>query len=108
MLTRQKMIHGLAGAPLETLDHVSARLRAGASTGPVYEQERARIRESRDGDGGRSLLEQAGVSATFADGEADPGVVMGGINEVEQAVADFIKALGKHRHPARERAQTQR
>ena len=52
----------------------------------------------------KALLERAGVSATLADGVADPGVVMATAAKADQAVADFIKALGKHRHPERELA----
>jgi catalase len=56
----------------------------------------------------KALLEQAGVSATLANGEADPGVVMGGGAKAGRSVADFIAALGKHRHPERELALAKR
>jgi len=44
----------------------------------------------------------AGVSATLANGDADPGIVMGAAAKADHAVADFITALGRHRHPERE------
>jgi catalase len=54
------------------------------------------------------LLERAGVAAALADGEADPGVVMAGAAKAGHRVADFIAALGKHRHPERELALAKR
>jgi len=33
------------------------------------------------------------------DGDADPGIVMGAAAKADHAVADFITALGRHRHP---------
>ena len=56
----------------------------------------------------KTLLEQAGASATLADGEADPGIVIGGAAKADHAVADFIAASGKHRHPERELALAKR
>ncbi|MGS5087887.1 catalase [Hydrogenophaga sp. A37] len=50
----------------------------------------------------KALLKQAGVVPTLASGEADPGIVVGTAAKAERAVAAFITALGKHRHPARE------
>jgi catalase len=50
----------------------------------------------------KALIEQAGVSVTLASGEADPGIVMGTAAKAGTAVAEFIAALGKHRHPERE------
>ena len=50
----------------------------------------------------KGLIEQAGVSPTLASGEADPGMVIGAAAKAAPAVADFITALGKHRHPERE------
>jgi len=50
----------------------------------------------------KALLDRAGVAATLASGEADPGIVMGAAAKADRAVADFITALGKHRHPERE------
>jgi catalase len=50
----------------------------------------------------KALIAQAGVSPTLASGEADPGIVIGAAAKAGSAVADFITALGKHRHPERE------
>ena len=50
----------------------------------------------------KALLEQAGASPTLASGDADPGIVIGTAAKADRAVADFITALGKHRHPERE------
>jgi catalase len=50
----------------------------------------------------QALLERAGVAAKLANGEPDPGIVLGGGAKAERALADFVTALGKHRHPERE------
>ena len=50
--------------------------------------------------GSRTLLDSQGVRAKLPDGSADSGVLM--FDEVKQAIAPFIKAVGMHRHPARE------
>ncbi|NWF45562.1 catalase [Hydrogenophaga sp. D2P1] len=50
----------------------------------------------------KALIEQAGASPTLASGEADPGMVIGAAAKTAPAVADFITALGRHRHPERE------
>jgi catalase len=50
----------------------------------------------------KSLIEQAGVSAALASGEADPGILTGTAAKAEHAAAAFIAALGRHRHPERE------
>ncbi|MBT3068923.1 catalase [Rhodoferax sp. U11-2br] len=49
-----------------------------------------------------TLIERAGISATLASGDADPGIVMPLKVKADQAVVDFITALGRHRHPERE------
>ena len=48
----------------------------------------------------RSLLENQGVRANLPDGSADSGVLV--FEGVKQGIGPFIKAVGKHRHPARE------
>ena len=49
------------------------------------------------------LLELADVPTTLASGEPDPGILIADADTNAQlAVADFIAALGKHRHPERE------
>ena len=50
----------------------------------------------------KALIERAGVAPTLTNGDADPGIVMGALTKEDHAVAEFITALGKHRHPERE------
>ena len=50
----------------------------------------------------KALIEQTGVPMTLASGETDPGIVVGDLAQLDRAVTEFITALGKHRHPARE------
>jgi catalase len=49
-----------------------------------------------------SLTERAGIVATLANGDADPGIVMGAAAKAAHAAEEYIAALGKHRHPERE------
>ncbi|HYN62683.1 MAG TPA: DJ-1/PfpI family protein, partial [Rubrivivax sp.] len=46
-----------------------------------------------------ALLPMFGVAATLPSGEADPGVLADSDGD---AIAQFIHAVGQHRHPARE------
>jgi catalase len=48
------------------------------------------------------LLARAGASASLASDELDPGILIGAAANAERAAADFIAALGRHRHPERE------
>jgi len=50
----------------------------------------------------KALFERAGVTTALANGETDPGVLAGAAANAQGAVADFITALGRHRHPERE------
>ncbi len=50
----------------------------------------------------KALLDKAGVEPTLGNGEHDPGIVMGATAQADHALARFITALGKHRHPERE------
>jgi catalase len=50
----------------------------------------------------QSLLERAGAAESLASGEPDPGIIVGAAAQAERAAADFIAALGRHRHPERE------
>jgi len=50
-----------------------------------------------------TLLERAGAAAKLPGGEPDPGIVVDVQSQLDVAVALFIAALGKHRHPQRER-----
>ena len=52
----------------------------------------------------KALLAQAGVPTTLPNGESDAGILFGGSAKADRTVADFIAALGKHRHPQREAA----
>ena len=52
----------------------------------------------------KALLDKAGVGATLANGDSDPGLLMAAGADAKQAVGGFIAALGKHRHPERELA----
>lgn len=49
----------------------------------------------------KALPRQAGVAPTLANGDADPGLVMEAAAKADEAVAEFITALGRHRHPER-------
>jgi catalase len=49
-----------------------------------------------------ALMERGGAMPTMAGGATDPGIVIGTAAQADQAVADFITALGRHRHPERE------
>jgi catalase len=56
----------------------------------------------------KALLEKAAAAPTLANGAADPGIVLGTAAKAGPAAADFIAALGKHRHPEREAAALMR
>ena len=48
------------------------------------------------------LLDKAGISATLPSGDDDPGIVRAARPDTARALAAFIAAVGKHRHPQRE------
>ena len=50
----------------------------------------------------QAMLARGGASAMLANGEPDPGIVIGAAARSDRAAADFIAALGRHRHPERE------
>jgi catalase len=50
----------------------------------------------------KALLDQAGIVATLASGEADPGILLASVDATGDSAVAFIAAAGKHRHPARE------
>ncbi len=52
----------------------------------------------------KALLVRAGVEPLLPGGERDPGIVVGSSVKADQSTAEFIAALGKHRHPEREAA----
>jgi catalase len=76
------------GGRVEVMDFISNQYRHGKSILAIGDSQ--------------GLIERAGISTTLASGEPDPGIVMGAAAKVDHAVADFIAALGKHRHPERE------
>ena len=48
------------------------------------------------------LLEKAGIPFTLPGGEADPGLLIEAQDDGYASPEAFIKAIGKHRHPARD------
>jgi catalase len=52
--------------------------------------------------GARELLARGGVHRTLASGDADPGVLLAEAVDAQAGIANFIAALGRHRHPERE------
>jgi catalase len=48
------------------------------------------------------LLEKAGIATRLPSDEADSGLLLGRREEAEAGAAEFISAIGKHRHPARD------
>lgn len=51
----------------------------------------------------KALLDDAGVEAFLASGDADPGVLLAEANDCNAARAAFIAAIGMQRHPPRAR-----
>ncbi len=51
---------------------------------------------------GQDLVENAGVPLTLPNGEPDPGVLQFPDGRVEEGLAQFVHAIAKHRHFARE------
>ena len=49
------------------------------------------------------LLEKAGIGFTLPSGEADPGLLIEAQDDRYASPQAFIKAIGQHRHPARDR-----
>ncbi len=50
----------------------------------------------------KALLDKAGIANTLASGRPDPGIVLAGVDALENGAAAFIAAAGQHRHPTRE------
>ena len=48
------------------------------------------------------LLDQAGIPTTLPSGDDDPGIVRAARRDLDSALAAFIAAVGKHRHPQRD------
>ena len=51
---------------------------------------------------GTDLIENAGVPATLPSGDPDPGLLLFAEESAENALPQFIEAIAKHRHHARE------
>ena len=49
-----------------------------------------------------TLLDKVGISEQLPSGDQDPGLVFCNAADVNEGVALFIDAVGKHRHPERE------
>ena len=78
------------GSRVEVMDFISNQFRHGKTILAV--------------GASKVLLERAGIEAMLAVGQPDPGILVAAAAQLDQAVADFIAALGKHRHPEREAA----
>ena len=50
----------------------------------------------------KSLLAQAGVPLTLADGKPDPGLIVVAADQLKAATEAFIAGVARHRHPERE------
>jgi catalase len=51
---------------------------------------------------GQDLVENAGVPLTLANGDPDPGLLQFPAEDIELALEQFVAAIAKHRHFARE------
>jgi len=47
-------------------------------------------------------VKNAGVPLTLANGDPDPGLLQIPDGHIEEALAEFVKAIAKHRHFERE------
>jgi catalase len=50
----------------------------------------------------QALLAEAQIPMTMPDGSVDPGLILADATAADEAIADFISAMGKHRHFGRE------
>jgi catalase len=50
----------------------------------------------------QALLAEAQIPMTMPDGSVDPGLILADATAADEAIADFIGAMGKHRHFGRE------
>jgi catalase len=76
------------GSPVEVMDFIANQYRHGKTILAI--------------GASKALLERAGVAPTLANGKPDPGIVQASAVKADRGVADFIAALGRHRHPERE------
>jgi catalase len=51
---------------------------------------------------GRDLVENAGVPLKLSSGDPDPGILQFPDGQIEDALGQFVIAIAKHRHFARE------
>jgi catalase len=50
----------------------------------------------------QALLGDAGIPLTLPDGSADPGLLLSDASQAKTVAAEFIAAVGQHRHPSRD------
>jgi catalase len=50
----------------------------------------------------QALLADAGIPLSLPDGSADPGLILADAAGIEAAMADFMAAMGQHRHSVRD------
>ncbi len=50
----------------------------------------------------QALLGDAGIPLTLPDGSADPGLLLSDASQARTVAAEFIAAVGQHRHPSRD------
>jgi catalase len=55
------------------------------------------------GSASSQLLNSAGVASTLPSGKTDPGLILSSPAQLEDQVSEFLTAIGKHRHPGREK-----
>jgi catalase len=51
---------------------------------------------------GQDLVENAGVPLRLSNGDPDPGLLQFSDGQIKEALAQFVEAIAKHRHFARE------
>lgn len=51
---------------------------------------------------GQDLVENAGVPLRLSNGDRDPGLLQFSDGQIKEALAQFVEAIAKHRHFARE------
>jgi catalase len=54
------------------------------------------------GPASAQLLKDAGLAAALPSGKLDPGLILGSPGGLQHQIAEFVKAVGRHRHPGRE------
>jgi catalase len=54
------------------------------------------------GSASAQLLAAAGIGSTLPSGKTDPGLILSSPAHLADQISDFVRAIGKHRHPGRE------